>query len=60
MGPGALWVADKARDLAIRVDPSSGRQEKVAVGHRPVAIAVGAGAVWVTNAGDQSVSRIER
>jgi hypothetical protein len=53
-------VADRARDLAIRVDPDSGSQEEAEVGRRPVAIAVGAGAVWVANAGDESVSRIDR
>jgi DNA-binding beta-propeller fold protein YncE len=31
----------------------------VEVGHRPTAVAAGAGAVWVANAGSASVSRVD-
>ena len=42
------------------VDPKSGRVvADVPIGGRPIAIAVGAGAVWVVNADDQTVVRID-
>ena len=36
-----------------------GRCERLSVGSRPTAIAYGAGAVWVANRGDDSVTRID-
>lgn len=60
VGPGGLWVADKARDVAIRVDPPNDELEIVSVGHRPAAIDVGAGSVWVASAGERTVTRIDR
>ena len=43
------------------IDPGSGRiAGQYAVGRGPSALAVGGGSVWVANAGDGTVSRIER
>ncbi|MFL5854115.1 MAG: ABC transporter substrate-binding protein [Solirubrobacteraceae bacterium] len=43
------------------IDPASGRiAAQYAVGREPSALAVGGGSVWVANAGDDTVSRIER
>lgn len=70
-GAGSVWATDVGAEFAsargdaraagvIRIDP---RRAAVAgapirVGARPGGIAVGAGAVWVANAGDGTVSRI--
>jgi YVTN family beta-propeller protein len=52
-------VAVAANSVAV-VDPKTGRVvADVPVGGRPVAIAVGAGAVWVANADDQTIVRID-
>ena len=55
--PDAVVV--EANSVAV-VDPRTGDVvADVPVGGRPVAIAVGAGAVWVANADDQTVVRID-
>ena len=42
------------------IDPKTGHiTAQIPVGRGPVAVAVGDGAVWVANAGDQTVSRID-
>jgi DNA-binding SARP family transcriptional activator/ABC-type branched-subunit amino acid transport system substrate-binding protein/streptogramin lyase len=42
------------------IDPDTGRVvESIAVGARPTSIVVGEGAVWVLNADDQTISRID-
>ena len=57
-GPAAA-VAVAANSVAV-VDPSSGRVvADVPIGGRPVSIALGAGAVWVVNADDETVLRID-
>ena len=56
-GPDAVVV--EANSVAV-VDPKTGDVEAdVPIGGRPVAIAVGAGAVWVANADDQTIVRID-
>lgn len=48
------------RDAVVVVDPRSGQVvDRVAVGGRPVAVAVGAGSVWVANADDGTLSKID-
>jgi streptogramin lyase len=48
-----------ANSVAV-VDPKSGRVvADVPIGGRPIAIAIGAGAVWVVNADDQTIVRID-
>jgi peptide/nickel transport system substrate-binding protein len=42
------------------IDPSSGKiSTQVQVGHAPNSVAVGSGAIWVTNGDEDSVSRID-
>ena len=42
-----------------RIDQSTYSIGQISVGDEPVAVAVGADAVWVANAGDGTVSRID-
>ena len=46
-------------DFVTRIDPSTGVRRQIDVGDEPEGVAVGAGAVWVANAGDGTVSRID-
>jgi YVTN family beta-propeller protein len=51
---------DTAGDAVIRFDTRTRREvERIAVGARPVSVAVGADGVWVANAAGGSVSRID-
>jgi DNA-binding SARP family transcriptional activator/ABC-type branched-subunit amino acid transport system substrate-binding protein len=52
--------APRADGLVVAVSPRSGEvQARVAVGATPSAVAVGEGRVWVVNADDQTISRID-
>jgi YVTN family beta-propeller protein len=56
----SLWVVDTAGDAVIRFDTRTRREvERIAVGARPVSVAVGADGVWVANAAGGSVTRID-
>ncbi len=56
---GSLWVVSPDGVIS-RVDPSTVRPTgSVGVGTAPSAIAAGAGAVWVTNNADGTVTRID-
>lgn len=58
-GHGALWAV-RAGGAIARVDPEAGKVvAKVLVGNNPSSIAAGAGAVWVVDAVDNSVTRID-
>ena len=58
-GSGSPLLAVAANSVAV-VSPQTGKVvADVPIGGRPVAIAVGAGAVWVANADDQTVLRID-
>jgi DNA-binding SARP family transcriptional activator len=58
-GSGSAPLAVAANSVAV-VSPRTGKVvADVPIGGRPVAIAVGAGAVWVANADDQTVLRID-
>jgi DNA-binding SARP family transcriptional activator len=47
-GAGAIWTADHVSGVVWRIDPSSQQVRPLAtVGHHPIAIAAGDGAVWV-------------
>jgi hypothetical protein len=47
-GEGAIWTVDHDGGLVWRIDPSTTRATRVAdVGLHPIAVAAGAGAVWV-------------
>jgi streptogramin lyase len=45
-GEGAVWSANSMGSVW-RIEPSSGRVTKIALGHHPTGIASGDGAVWV-------------
>jgi peptide/nickel transport system substrate-binding protein len=58
-GHGAVWVVN-ANEMIARVDPSGERVvAEVPVGNSPSAIASGAGAVWVTDDSDNTLTRID-
>lgn len=48
-----------AANSIVALDPSGSIAATVSVGARPVAIASGAGALWVANLDDRSVTRVE-
>ena len=52
-------MTDTGDDQVTRIDPDSNSVTSFAVGRAPVGIAYGAGAVWVANSGDGTVSRID-
>jgi YVTN family beta-propeller protein len=52
-------VTDRGDGLVTRIDPGSGSAITIPVGHGPMGIAVGAGAVWVANSDDGTISRID-
>jgi streptogramin lyase len=56
-----VWVASALGDYVTRIDATSGERlgDPIAVGSRPGAVVVGAGAVWVANNGDGTVTRLE-
>jgi DNA-binding SARP family transcriptional activator/ABC-type branched-subunit amino acid transport system substrate-binding protein len=59
-GGDAVPPASSSRGFVAVVSPSSGAiQARVAVGATPSAVAVGDGRVWVLNADDQTLSRID-
>ena len=56
-----MWVTSRAANTVTRIDPDSGRVvgRPIPVGTEPLGVAVGAGAVWVANFGDDTVTRID-
>jgi DNA-binding beta-propeller fold protein YncE/predicted Ser/Thr protein kinase len=59
-GLGSLWLANRAGNSVVEVDPATNRgARQVTVGRAPSAVAVGWGAVWVANFEDDTVSRID-
>jgi YVTN family beta-propeller protein len=57
VGAGGIWISDPAGTVA-RLDPRTGRVQRINVGGSPAAIAFTSGAVWVAN-GRGSVLRID-
>jgi len=64
-GAGAVWVGvrntlpeDHTPESVVRIDPSTGAQQQIPVERGVQDIAVGAGAVWVTNRFSSTVTRI--
>lgn len=57
---GTVWVADDGRDVVVRLDASNGAQlgPTVPVPPAPIAMAVGAGGLWVAGAGG-TLARID-
>jgi serine/threonine-protein kinase len=60
-GGGNLWISSRANDRLIRVglDDPANDQEFFDVGANPKGVAVTDGAVWVANADDSSVTRLD-
>jgi streptogramin lyase len=65
LGPGAfaaghIWVTSFLQDSAVKVDPGSLLvTSAVVTGRGPTGIAVGLGSLWVANAGDGTLVRID-
>lgn len=64
-GEGAVWVgvrnradAHRGPEAVVRVDPRTGAQRRIPVPGGVQDLAVGAGAVWVSNRYDSTVTRI--
>ncbi len=64
-GAGAVWVGvrnsspdDRTPESVVRIDPSSGEQKEIPVERGVQDLAVGAGAVWVTNRFSPTVTKI--
>jgi YVTN family beta-propeller protein len=57
-GHGSIWVGASSSTIA-RVDPRTGAKTDFAVGNSPIAIAAGAGAVWVADDADGTLTRID-
>jgi YVTN family beta-propeller protein len=55
----AVWTADGPGGVISRIDPSTGAPQPFPVAGGPADIAIGAGAVWVSAALDDSVARID-
>ncbi len=58
VGDGAVWVVGRRVPVVTRIDVSSGARRRIRVGGDPQRIAIGGGAVWVSN-DDGSVARID-
>ena len=52
------WLPRYSQDSILAVDTATGQPQSVQVGDGPDAVAVGAGSVWVANAGDGTVSQV--
>src|SRR5947208_2580335 len=58
-GGGAVWVGLQSANRVFRIDTRSGRMSSVRVGSGPRSLAVSPTAVWVSNAVDGTVTRID-
>jgi YVTN family beta-propeller protein len=58
IGFGSVWVGRSAGTIA-RIDPRTGRGPDFSVGNSPIGIAAGAGAVWVVDDDDDTLTRID-
>jgi YVTN family beta-propeller protein len=56
-GAGSLWVADG--QSVLRIDPRTRERRRIALRFNASQLAVGAGAVWVTNGLGDSVTKID-
>ncbi|MGH2945507.1 MAG: hypothetical protein ACRDPC_04480, partial [Solirubrobacteraceae bacterium] len=57
---GILWMPDFDAGKVLRVDPQTGvsREPPIPVGRNPTAVALDGTSAWVTNKGDNTVTRI--
>jgi DNA-binding beta-propeller fold protein YncE len=58
VGRGAVWVSDFCRGVVREFTPRGDLQDVLKVGHRPMAIDLHGGDLWVANYGDGTVTRI--
>ncbi len=59
-GLGDVWICDYDKNTVTQIDAATGKVVgTIAVGKNPYAMAVGDGAVWVTNEFDGTVSKIQ-
>ena len=59
LGGGSVWVTSTPLAAVLRVDTATKRvSARISVGNEPAGLAVGAGAVWVADSTDNTVSRI--
>jgi streptogramin lyase len=60
VGENGVWTTRPDEDAVVRINPSTGRVvDFVRVGRDPRGIVIGAGAVWVANGRDGTVTRID-
>jgi serine/threonine-protein kinase len=58
-GLDSLWIVNPAVNAIVEVDPVTTRKlREITVGNGPTAIAAGAGALWVANFEDDTVTRV--
>ncbi|MHB1242325.1 MAG: protein kinase domain-containing protein [Gaiellaceae bacterium] len=58
-GLGSLWIVNGGTNELLEVDAATARPVRsVNTGREPSALAIGAGAVWVANLGDDTVTRV--
>jgi len=56
----AIWIVARRNDLVLRIDPGTGATvRRIRVGTNPQDIVAGGDSLWVTNRGDDTVSRID-
>jgi YVTN family beta-propeller protein len=58
-GAGALWVTVHDHGSVMRINPRTGATATIAVGVRPVGVAVHGTAVWVANLGSSTVTLVD-
>jgi YVTN family beta-propeller protein len=58
-GEGALWAAAAEEGKLVRIDPETGKLDKVDVGDFPVGLVAAGGSVWVANRDGGTVSRVD-
>ena len=58
-GEGAVWTTTFEDGMLARIDPGTGRVDKVDVGVEPVGVVTADGLVWVANRGSGTVSRVD-
>jgi len=55
-----VWVSNAGTDRIVRIDPTSGAKDQIAVGRRPCSgLAIGFGSVWAPCCGDGRIARID-
>jgi len=61
-GDGSVWISCQSQGLAGRLDPASGKLEKISLGSgaAPHGVTIGAdGAAWLTEGGNDAIARVD-